>query len=229
MYSLPPTRQTGLLIIAVTFLFAPGMDILAKLLTAFHSPGQVVLGRFLVQTVMLVPLLAFAAQWSRPRLGHLLAGSCLAAALLCLNAALTVMPVANAIAIFFVEPLILTVLSAIFLKETIGWRRIGAVIVGLIGAMIVIRPNWAAFGPLAVLPLGTAIFFAIAKRKVRCFSTPQQFSLEFIRSGICIAALQPDLGDRPDVFRGPLAEPEGKSLALTIAVKPTCSLAEQVC
>jgi drug/metabolite transporter (DMT)-like permease len=89
-----------------------------------------------------------------------LAGACLAAALLCLNAALTVMPIANAIAIFFVEPLILTVLSAVILKEKIGWRRIAAVVVGLIGAMIVIRPNWEEFGPTAALPLGTAVFFA---------------------------------------------------------------------
>ena len=161
MFALAPSRQTGLIIVTVTFLFAPAMDILAKLLTSYHSPGQIVLGRFLVQSALLVPLVMATRQWGRPRLGHLLAGASLAAALLCLNAALTVMPVANAIAIFFVEPLILTVLSAIFLSETIGWRRISAVIVGLIGAMIVIRPNWAAFGPTAALPLGTALFFAI--------------------------------------------------------------------
>ena len=156
-----PSQQTGLIIVTATFLVAPGMDVIAKLLTAFHSPGQIVLGRFLAQTVLLIPLIALAAQWDRPRPGHVLAGACLAVALLCLNQALTVMPVANALAIFFVEPLILTLLSAIFLKETIGWRRVAAVIVGLIGAMIVIRPNWAAFGPTAALPLGTAVFFAI--------------------------------------------------------------------
>lgn len=161
MRTLTPSRQTGILIVSVTFLVAPGMDIIAKLLTAFHSPGQVVLGRFLMQSLLLLPILALAGGWARPRLGHFVAGSCLAAALLCLNAALTVMPVANALAIFFVEPLILTLLSAVFLGEKIGLRRVSAVLVGLIGAMIVIRPNWAEFGPLAVLPLGTAIFFAI--------------------------------------------------------------------
>lgn len=160
MKSLPASQQTGLLITAITFLFAPGMDILAKMLTEFHSPGQIVFGRFLVQTVLLVPLLLLMGQYGRPRPAHWLAGACLAAALLCLNAALEVMPVANAIAIFFVEPLILTVLSAIILKEHIGWRRIAAVIVGLIGALVVLRPNWAAYGIHAILPLGTAVFFA---------------------------------------------------------------------
>ena len=160
MRALSPSINTGLIIVTVTFLFAPVMDIFAKLLTATQSPGQIVLGRFLMQTVLLVPLVFLTAQWSRPRLGHWLAGGCLAVALLCLNAALVVMPVANALAIFFVEPLVLTVLSAMILKEKIGWRRITAVLVGLIGALVVIRPNWSAFGPLAVLPLGTALFFA---------------------------------------------------------------------
>ena len=160
MIALPHDRHTGLVIVSVTFLVAPAMDIFAKLLTATQSPGQVVFGRFLVQTLLLVPLIAWAGQWTRPKSGHWIAGACLAAALLCLNAALVVMPVANALAIFFVEPLILTVLSALILKETIGWRRIAAVAVGLAGALLVIRPNWAAFGPLSVLPLGTALFFA---------------------------------------------------------------------
>ncbi|MEM7743081.1 MAG: DMT family transporter [Pseudomonadota bacterium] len=158
---LAPSRQTGLIIAAGTMLVAPGMDVIAKLLTSYHSPGQIVLGRFLGQTILLLPLVAWAGQWGRPKAGHLLAGACLAAALLCLNAALVVMPVANAIAIFFVEPLVLTLLSAAILKETIGWRRMTAVLVGLIGAMIVIRPNWEAFGPTALLPLGTALFFAL--------------------------------------------------------------------
>ncbi|MEM6623860.1 MAG: DMT family transporter [Pseudomonadota bacterium] len=158
---LSPSRQTGLIIAAGTMLVAPGMDVLAKLLTADHSPGQVVLGRFLAQTVLLIPLVAAARQWGRPHAAHLLAGTFLAAALLCLNAALVVMPVANAIAIFFVEPLVLTVLSALILKERIGWRRVSAVLVGLVGAMIVIRPNWQLFGPTALLPLGTALFFAL--------------------------------------------------------------------
>lgn len=160
MAALASSRQTGLLVITVAFLIAPGMDVFAKLLTQTISPGQTALGRFLIQSVLLIPLLALFGQWSRPRLGHWVAGAFLAVALLCFNAALQVMPIANAIAIFFVEPLILTVLSALILKEQIGWRRILAVLAGLMGAMIVIRPNLAAYGLPALLPLGTALFFA---------------------------------------------------------------------
>ena len=160
MRALPQTSQTGLILVTVAFLYAPLLDVFAKLLTETISPGMVGLGRFALASVILVPLVTITRQWGAFRRGHMLAGSLLAAALLCFNSALQVMPIANAIAIFFVEPLILTVLSALILQEKIGWRRIAAVCVGLVGAMIVIRPNWAAFGPAAALPLGTAILFA---------------------------------------------------------------------
>ena len=71
------------------------------------------------------------------------------------------MPIADAIAIFFVEPLILTLISAVFLGEKIGWRRLAAVAVGFIGALIVIRPSFINVGWPALLPLATAFCFAI--------------------------------------------------------------------
>lgn len=160
MRTLPNTPQAGLVIVTAGFLIAPGMDVFAKFLTQTLSPGMVVVGRFAVQSMLLIPLILVASQWGRPGLGHLLAGMFLGLALLCINAALAVMPIANAIAIFFVEPLILTLLSAAILGERIGWRRIVAVLVGLVGALIVIRPNWEEYGIAAILPLGTALFFA---------------------------------------------------------------------
>ena len=160
MRAIPDTPQAGLAIMTLAMLVAPGMDVFAKLLTQTTSPAQVTLGRFLVQTAILLPMVMVLGQWSGPRAAHWLAGLFLAAALVCINAAFAVMPIVNAIAIFFVEPLVLTILSVLVLGEKIGWRRVLAVVTGLIGALIVIRPNWAAYGPTAVLPLATAFFFA---------------------------------------------------------------------
>ena len=160
MRAIPNTPQAGLAIMTLAMLLAPGMDVFAKLLTQTTSPGQVTLGRFLVQTMLLIPLVLTAGQWSAPRLVHVLAGFFLGIALVSINTAFQVMPIVNAIAIFFVEPLVLTILSVVILGERIGWRRLIAVLVGLIGAMVVIRPNWAAFGPTAVLPLLAALCFA---------------------------------------------------------------------
>ena len=88
-------------------------------------------------------------------------GFFLAGATLLFFSAIQHMPVANAIAIFFIEPLILTALSAIMLKERVGPRRWIAVIFGFIGAMFILRPGVLSFGWHAILPLGTALLFAL--------------------------------------------------------------------
>lgn len=156
----PQNAALGVAIMSAAMLVAPFMDLFAKLATAELVPGQVALGRFAAQTLILIPVVAIMGQLSRPYFAHILAGICAAIAILSINTALEVMPIANAIAIFFVEPLILTVLSALILKEKLGWRRLSAVSMGLIGAMIVLRPNVAAYGWEALLPLVTAVAFA---------------------------------------------------------------------
>jgi len=160
MKPVPDTPQAGVALMAGAMLFAPFMDMFAKLLTETMSPGAIGLGRFLAQSLILLPFVLAMGQWRRPSWLHLLAGCFLGAALLSITAALKHMPIPNALAIFFVEPLILTLMSAAILGEKLGWRRLAAVTVGLIGALIVIRPNWAAFGPAAVYPLITAVCFA---------------------------------------------------------------------
>ncbi|RDD62521.1 DMT family transporter [Ferruginivarius sediminum] len=154
--------EVGMLLMAAAMLAVPGNDAIAKLLSASLAPGMVAWGRFVFQTTMLLPV----AVVTRRRLGgqrlglHAARGLLLAGAILTIFWALKYLPIANAIAIFFVEPLILTLMSAALLGEPIGWRRISAVGVGLLGAMIVIRPSWEAFGWAAILPLGTAFCFA---------------------------------------------------------------------
>ncbi|MEM7506373.1 MAG: DMT family transporter [Pseudomonadota bacterium] len=160
----------GIAIMSAAMLVAPFMDLFAKLATAELVPGQVAQGRFAAQTLILIPLVVFAGQVARPHLAHILAGFCAAIAILSINTALQVMPIANAIAIFFVEPLILTLLSALILKEKLGWRRLSAVSLGLVGAMIVLRPNLAAYGWEALLPLITAVAFAFYMLILRVMS-----------------------------------------------------------
>lgn len=141
-------------------LLLPLLDVFAKLLTQTMTPGAVGFYRLLTQSVILLPLVLVARQWGRPSRMHFLAGCFLGSALVCMNVALKHMPIANALAIFFVEPLILTLLSGWLLGEGIGWRRLLAVGAGLVGALLVIRPNWEAFGVAALFPLIAAFCYA---------------------------------------------------------------------
>ncbi len=160
MRPIPDTPQAGIVLMAVAMMFAPMMDMFAKLLTDSMSPGSIAAGRFAMQTVILLPVVLVARQWVRPGPLHVLAGCLLGTGLAVLTAALKEMPLPNVIAIFFVEPLILTLMSAYILGEGLGWRRLSAVTAGLVGALVVIRPNWEAFGPAAVYPVVTAFCFA---------------------------------------------------------------------
>ncbi|SLN60207.1 DMT family transporter [Oceanibacterium hippocampi] len=155
-------NETGMLMMVTAMLMVPGIDAFAKVLTQTMPSGEIAAARFVFQSVLLAPLMLF-----RPRrtaglglLPNALRGGLLAAATLLFFSALAYMPLAETVAIFFVEPLILTLLSVPLLGEKIGWRRIVAISVGLAGAMIVIRPSAALFGLAAFLPLGAATCFA---------------------------------------------------------------------
>lgn len=71
--------------------------------------------------------------------------------------ALTHMPIANLSAVMQSLPLMVTLGAAFFLGDPIGWRRMTAILVGLAGVLVIIRPgsggfdHWALMGVAAVL------------------------------------------------------------------------------
>ncbi|HSG56577.1 MAG TPA: DMT family transporter, partial [Paracoccaceae bacterium] len=121
--------------------------------------------RFVIQAGLLLPLAALMGWLHRPgwreMRHHLIRAALILVATGLFVQAIRTMPLADAIAIFFVEPFILTLMGGVFLGEAIGPRRIIACLVGFGGALLIIKPSFAAFGPVAMLPLGTAALFAV--------------------------------------------------------------------
>lgn len=154
----------GVLLMAAGSMLLPVMDGLAKYLSAEMSALQVAWGRQMVQSLIMMPLVigfhGASALVARPIGQQTLRGLIMALANVLFFAAISVMPIADALAIFFVAPLIVTGLSAIFLKEQVGPLRWAAVIVGLIGSILIIRPGSGVFGPVAILPLICAFLFS---------------------------------------------------------------------
>jgi drug/metabolite transporter (DMT)-like permease len=159
----PSTIERGMLMIAASALTAPGAHAMAKSLGDTMSPGQTSCARFLLQLVLLLPFIwaSYRGAFSWPSLAHVVRGGLVAATSMSFIWALNFMPIANCAAIFFVEPLLLTAISSLFLGEQIGWRRTSAVAVGFIGALIVIRPSFEMAGAAALLPLLSALCFAL--------------------------------------------------------------------
>jgi drug/metabolite transporter (DMT)-like permease len=143
---------------------APLLDVASKLAAATIPVGQIVVARFVVQAVLMLPfVLAMRLDWRMsPRIfGLLMARAvCLMLATYCFVAAVAVMPIADALAIVFVEPFILLILGSFLFGDEVGPRRIAASTVGFLGALLVIQPSIAAFGWVALFPLGTAFTFA---------------------------------------------------------------------
>ncbi len=154
--------QTAMIMMTIAMLFMPIVDSIAKWMSDSIPAGQVTWGRFLFQTLLMLPFVLRlpGKLFISGVLVHIARGTTLAVATLLFFAALKFLPIADAIAIFFVEPLLVTLLAAVFLKEKVGWRRLSAISVGLIGAQLIIRPNFEQFGWPAALPLGAALSFA---------------------------------------------------------------------
>lgn len=157
----------AMLLMVVAMMFIPLMDVFSKILSTSHaiSPVMITFIRFLGQAVLL-----FFVIWMTRGLAavkgnfigiNLLRGMLVGTAVSMFFIAIKYLPLADAIAIFFVEPLIVLFLSSLFLGEKVGWRRNAAAIVGFGGALLIIQPTYAVFGVKALLPLLTACLFAI--------------------------------------------------------------------
>ena len=143
-------------------LILPAIDAIAKGLSDTISAGEVAWVRHFFQIFFLLPLMArhsFSIEGSI--WVHISRGVLIAAVTIFFFRALAVMPLANAIAIFFISPLIFTLLGAIFLGEPIGWRRLSVITVGFLGALLIIQPSYDDFGAISLLPVCAAISFAL--------------------------------------------------------------------
>lgn len=167
----PETR--GILAVAFAFLAFAVMDSVAKHLMGSLHPVQVVWARYASQTTLIVLLLAprlrLMARTENPGL-QLVRSALLFSATLLFLSGLSLMRFAEAAALMQTAPLLITALAVPLLGESVGWRRWAGVGVGLMGALIIIRPGLDVFRPAALLPLGAAVCLAAYQITTRMLS-----------------------------------------------------------
>jgi drug/metabolite transporter (DMT)-like permease len=86
---------------------------------------------------------------------------------LCFFTGLAAMPYADAIAVAYIGPVAVTLMSAILLREQVGPRRWAAVLIGLLGVVVMLRPGSGVFQIAAVLVFLSAIFYAAGNLMAR--------------------------------------------------------------
>lgn len=159
-------RLIGMLCIAAGIAAFSAMDVAIKFLSGDYALHQVVLIRTVIgMSILLGVIVPFHGGYAALRTNrlplHLLRGFFVIIANTAFFVALASMPLAEAVAITFVSPLLITAFSVVILGESVGPRRWVAVVVGLIGVLIVLQPGTAAFQPAALLPLFAAVAYAM--------------------------------------------------------------------
>lgn len=120
----------------------------------------------LVVAPWLVPHLTATLRTARFPL-HLARAATNTVAMLMFFTALTIAPLTDVTALAFTAPLFATVMAALFLHETVGIRRWAAILVGFVGAMVVLRPGFEAFSFGGALSLVAAVIWGSALFMIR--------------------------------------------------------------
>ena len=166
----------GIALMVVAMGVLPLLDVCAKFLGQGGIPIlQIVWARMFFGAVLTLP---FAWQAAGPRgllperLGfHTARAAALVGSTGFFFGAISFMPIADSLAIFFVQPLLITALSPLLLKEHVGPRRWAAVAIGFCGTLIIIRPGFQEFNPGMALAFASgtcmALYMLITRRLAR--------------------------------------------------------------
>ena len=146
-------------------------DAIAKMLTASYSPLQILFLRNLIALPFTMLIAAFmggpsALRSYRP-LAHLLRGALWVGATMMFFTSFMHLDLAEATALIFVAPFFITLISAVFLGEHVGWRRWLAVLAGFLGVVVIVRPGGATFQLISLLPVATALVYALLMLSAR--------------------------------------------------------------
>lgn len=154
------------------FIFS-AVDTQAKLLTETLHPIQIVWSRQLGLLIGVLIYILFRGvsvlRTKHPRL-QITRGLLAASSATLFIVAVSYVPLADAVAVSFIAPFIVTIMGALVLKEKVGVRRWTAVTIGFIGTLIVIRPGMGVVHPAVMIVMLAATFFALRQVLSRALS-----------------------------------------------------------
>ncbi len=197
----------GALLLIAGFMIIPLMDGAAKsLMQLGYAPILVAWTRFAVSTLFLAPvILAKGGLGALLRAGavlQLIRAVMLAVATALFFGALETMPLADALAIYFVYPFWITLLAPLLLGERVGMRRLSAVAVGFAGSLLIIRPGFDGMpdgvGLLIVASLAFAIYNILTRRLSGRAGAWQTLFYQSLVGTLFLGVMVPGVWQTPD-------------------------------
>ena len=156
--------QAGILCICCGISLITVSDTIVRTLSEFYPLPELMFlrGASAVPALVLVAFVA-AGEGRGPQIwrrSFLLRATLMAATNVLFFFGLTSLPYSTAIGLFFVGPVLVTLMSATLLRERVGPWRWGAVLVGLAGVGLMVQPSGEAIDPLKLVPLAAAAMYA---------------------------------------------------------------------
>ncbi|KJK05927.1 MULTISPECIES: DMT family transporter [Pseudomonas] len=201
-----------LLVVLATFLFA-SHDALSKYLAGFYPILWVVWARYLVHTLLMMAIFLPQSglrvlRTRRPGLQALRA-LCLLGTSLLFTTALQYIPLAEATAVNFLAPLLVTALSLPLLGEKVTRGQWVAVLVSFVGVTVIIHPGGALFTPAVLLPFGSALcfcFYQLLTRKLSGIDSPTTSNFfTGVLNTLVMSAVVPMFWQIPSLVHGLMA------------------------
>ncbi len=191
-----PEALTGILLAAGGTIVFSVNDMAIKFLSGGYALHQVILIRALIGLIFVMAFIRMTGtglgqlrtrRWKE----HLFRVVLIMISNVTFFLGLAALPLADAIAVAFVSPIAVTVLSVIFLKETVGPRRWAAVMLGMLGVIIMLRPGAGVIQPAALMVLISAVLYAagnLMTRRMGGTESTVSFSF-FVQMGFVIVSL----------------------------------------
>ena len=180
-------RNKSIILILITILLFSMMDVIAKILVQTYPTDQIIWARYMSQTVVsiivLSPIMNKVLVTKYFKL-QLLRSTFLFFATYFFFTSLKYLQLVQVSAIFQIAPIFVTILSAIVLKEYVDIRRWAGVIIGMLGAILIIRPGSELFSINIVLPAIAAFCYASYVISTRYLSQEEPATTNFLYSSL---------------------------------------------
>ncbi len=193
------TRLGIALMVAVSVVFA-AQDGISRHLAGEYNVFMVVMIRYWFFAAFVIAIAARkaggmmqAAQTTRPVIQGL-RGLLLAAEICVMVTAFTVLGLVESHAVFAAYPLLVAALSGPVLGESVGWRRWMAIGAGFVGVLFILRPGLGVFDPAAIIPVVSAIMFAMYGLLTRFVARTDSTATSFFWTGTMGAAAMTCVG-----------------------------------
>ncbi|MDD9876696.1 MAG: DMT family transporter [Magnetovibrio sp.] len=182
---LPPNAR-GMLLMAVFACLVALLHVIVRRLSQDLHPMEIAFFRTVVPLFVLVPMLMRQGRgwWRSTRPGlQLVRGLLGGAAMVTWFYSLAMIPVGDATALSFSVVVFTSIGAVLFLGEKMGMRRWMAVLIGLIGTLIILRPGTQAMQLGALVALASSIFWSATLLVVKVLTrTESEMTIVFYSS-----------------------------------------------